>query len=443
MQRCSLSESKEEQPKFFVKNQQKYKSSFSYSIAILVAVLLFATLAGHQLVLAAPLPATVSEAQTQTKEEILKLKDTIDLKKEQIDSLQEQIEGYNHKITDTQGKAATLENDIALIENKIAKTALDIERTQKEIEAVALEMQSLDLQVQDKSERIAKQKEIIAEYVRTLARYDNRGALEVLLANDSFSEFFDQVKYLENVEGDVNQTTQELILLKADLEKERAEKEAKKVVLRDLQQRLDNTRDSLSDAKTAKQTLAEAAKESAESLRKSLQQLRNEQATIDADLSDIQSRLKQKLRENDRFASLPDNVILSWPVDPSRGITTYFHDPEYPFRYVFEHPGLDIRAYQGSPVHAASSGFVARAHDGGMGYSYVMIIHPGGLSTVYGHLSKILVVEDQFVERGQVIGNSGAMPGTPGAGKLTTGPHLHYEVRLNGIPVNPLDYMLR
>lgn len=412
-------------------------------LAISIAIIVVSSLVGRQLALAAPLPSTVAEAKTQTKEEILKLKDTIDRKKDQIDTLQKQIEGYNQKITETQGKAATLENDISLIENKIAKTLLDLDRTQKEIESVGLEMQSLDLQVQDKSERIKQQKEIISEYVRTLERYDNRGTLEVLLANDSFSAFFDQAKYLENIEGDVAKTTEELITLKASLEKERAEKEAKKAVLQELQQRLDMTRDTLSDARVAKETLVDAAKESAEALRASLQQLRNEQANVDADLSDIQAKLKNKLRENDRFANLPDNVILSWPVDPSRGITTYFHDPEYPFRYVFEHPGLDIRAYQATPVHAASSGFVARAHDGGMGYSYVMIVHPGGLSTVYGHLSKILVVEDQFVERGAIIGSSGATPGTPGAGKMTTGPHLHFEVRANGIPVNPLDYLLK
>ena len=72
---------------------------------------------------------------------------------------------------------------------------------------------------------------------------------------------------------------------------------------------------------------------------------------------------------------------LIWPV-PSHYITAYFHDPAYPFRYIFEHPAIDIRASQGTNIKAAASGYVARVRwDTSSRYGYVMLIHDNGLST--------------------------------------------------------------
>jgi murein DD-endopeptidase MepM/ murein hydrolase activator NlpD len=72
--------------------------------------------------------------------------------------------------------------------------------------------------------------------------------------------------------------------------------------------------------------------------------------------------------------------------------------------------------------------------------NYMMLIHPGNMATIYAHLTKFAVEPDTYVQRGQLIGYSGGMPGQPGAG-LSTGPHLHFEVRQNGIPVNPENFL--
>jgi murein DD-endopeptidase MepM/ murein hydrolase activator NlpD len=209
-----------------------------------------------------------------------------------------------------------------------------------------------------------------------------------------------------------------------------------------LNARLDEEKERIHEERAGKEALLTETRSSRETFQSLLTRLRNEEQAADSDLRALESRLRSRLEESDRSFRSGD-VVLSWPVDPSRGITTYFHDPDYPFRYVYEHPGLDIRAKQGTPVRAPAPGYVARVRDAGMGYNYIMLIHNGGFSTVYGHLLRMIVAEDSFVDRGDIIGYSGGMPGTPGAGRLTTGPHLHFEVRLNGVPADPLQYLFQ
>lgn len=100
------------------------------------------------------------------------------------------------------------------------------------------------------------------------------------------------------------------------------------------------------------------------------------------------------------------------------------------------HTGVDLEAAMGTPVHAAGDGIVVHA-DWESGYGRLIIIdHGNGVQTYYGHLSSYGVVPGQEVRRGDVIARSGA------SGRATS-PHLHYEVRLGGTPVNPYPYMMK
>jgi murein DD-endopeptidase MepM/ murein hydrolase activator NlpD len=99
------------------------------------------------------------------------------------------------------------------------------------------------------------------------------------------------------------------------------------------------------------------------------------------------------------------------------------------------HSGIDIAAAYGSPVRASADGEVAEANMNGGGYGREIVLdHGHDLQTVYGHLSAIAVVPGQRVMRGQVIGYEGQ------SGRAT-GPHLHYEVRVHHVPVNPYKYL--
>lgn len=384
--------------------------------------------------------AAPAAAPAAPNPEVERLNNEIKQKKTKIEDLKQQIEARQRDIQSKRGEAASLKNQIGILENRIAKTQLDLEQAETEIDATNLEIRGLDVSISERTREIEKNKAFVAEYLRTINRYDDRGYLEVLLLHDRFSEFFDALQSLEGVEHQLAERVLQLKDRKAELEAQKKTSEEKHASLQALREHLDETRERFEEEQSGKVALVTEVQRSEVDLRRSLTQLRSEQQAIDNDLVTLENSLRKKLADNTRFTAIKGSGSIAWPV-PKKGITTYFHDPDYPFRYIFEHPALDLRAGQGTPVRAAASGVVGRARDGGMGYSYVMILHPGGLSTVYGHVSKILVTEDQFVEAGDVIALSGAQPGTPGAGQLTTGPHLHFEVRLNGIPVNPLEYL--
>jgi murein DD-endopeptidase MepM/ murein hydrolase activator NlpD len=230
-------------------------------------------------------------------------------------------------------------------------------------------------------------------------------------------------------------------VLKNNLVEKENELDQKKKDLKDQKNQLVNTQESYQEEKLLKSTLLAETKSSEKRYQNLLAELKQEQEEVENETAILEKRMREKLAKQENALSKLGEVHLIWPVGPDRGLSATFHDPDYPFRYIFEHPGIDIRAYQGTEIKAAETGYVGTAKNAGMGYSYILLVHNEGASTVYGHVSRIDVAEGDYVTKGQVIGLSGGMPGTRGAGRLTTGPHLHFEVRYNGIPVNPLNYL--
>jgi murein DD-endopeptidase MepM/ murein hydrolase activator NlpD len=126
--------------------------------------------------------------------------------------------------------------------------------------------------------------------------------------------------------------------------------------------------------------------------------------------------------------------FFSLPI-PGAPVTSGFGPRVHPiFHTVRVHTGVDFGAGYGTPIRAAADGTVVEAGWLG-GYGNATVIdHGKGMATLYGHQSKILVSQGQSVKRAQVIGLVGATG-------FATGPHLHFEVRIDGTPVNPLPYL--
>jgi len=379
------------------------------------------------------------------KEEINQLNDAIATKKEKIKQLEESITAYKEKINQKRLEATSLSNQMAILDNRLVQIELDVEMTEEKLDTLTLEIEGLRLSIEEKEIVIGRQKRMLSELLRTLYYENNKKYIEVVAAYEKFSDFYNRVHYVKNIERDLGKSAKTIRLAKEELEDKKEQTEKRKKAYEDLQKELENKKQDLEEQTDYKQNLLVQTHASELQYNTLLGNLRSQYQQIENDITSIEQEVRRKLAEQDRFSGISDDeTVLSWPTQ-SRYITAYFYDKDYPYRYIFEHNAIDIRAAHGTPIKAAASGYVARAKHctNASCYAYVMIVHSGGMSTVYGHLSAINVVEDQFVTRGDIIGYSGATPGTVGAGPFTTGPHLHFEVRKNGIPVNPLNYLIK
>jgi murein DD-endopeptidase MepM/ murein hydrolase activator NlpD len=377
-----------------------------------------------------------------TKDDLVNMSDDVNSQKNKLKQLQNNIGLYSKKIDEARKKSVSLQNEISIIDDNIVKTGLEVEEISARIDGLNEDILNISKDIADTEKNINLQKDMIAYYLRELQRLGDKSPLQVILLNKSFSDFFNEIQYMEDIQNNLNKSIADLKKTQADLAAKQEDLKNKKEENLKLKDDLENKKVRLESQKVAKTVIIGQAFASENKFQALLLDAKKESDNLDADIKRMEGEIRAKLQKNDLFP-YGQSVVFTWPVKKN-AITAYFHDPDYPFRYVYEHPGIDIKAGQGTPVQAPAPGYVLKLRKSTtwQTYSYVVLVHAGGFSTVYIHLSNIYVKPDTYVSRGQVIGLSGGTPRTVGAGLFTTGPHLHFETRLNGIPVNPLDYLV-
>lgn len=402
-----------------------------------------------------PKTIIVAESSKYYEEQINKLKDETAARNTLIEEAKKKQLEYKSIVEEKKTEALTLKSQKEEITAKILEAKFDIIETENVIERTKIEIKTLDLEILQNQLDIEDSKEKISDIIKIMYKNDSKNILEAFLLYNSLSEFLDQIKYTEYVQNGLAGLLDDYESQKVGL---KTRKEALKLKTEELESQkiaLENKKDDLMADQSRLSLLIEETQNQEVKFSAMMKNAIAEQNAMKAEIAEIASELQSvnskfktaKQREEMEAKLLEmggkiSNNSLSWPV-PFNVITTYFYDPDYPYRKVIgEHAAVDVRAKQGTIIRAPAAGYVAKVKDGGKkGYSYIMLMHTNNVATVYGHVSSFAVKEDQYVSEGQIIGYSGGAPGTKGAGPFTTGAHLHFEVRVGGTPVNPLEYL--
>ncbi len=362
-------------------------------------------------------------------------------KKEALKDIDERMLEFQQKVQEKRQTAQTLAGQIELINDNIEALALSLEKTQAQIDETDAEVVSVEYDIARKEETIEANKDLLGQYIRQLQELETQSTVAIFLKYTSLSDAITESNAVSQLQDRTHQTI-------VTIQQERQELLAKK-------QELDDFKETLAALKTRQQQQQSTLRIQNESKQEVLRLTNAEEAQYQAQLEQLQqdakaaeaaiAALDKKIR-TELAARGEGNLgtvgTFDWPIDPIYGISCPFHCGGYPYEYLIgPHSGTDIPSSVGTPIKAPADGYVGRTHDsGGPGYSYILLVHGDNFSTVYGHVSGFAVSEGKFVKRGDTIGYTGGAPGSRGAG-LSSGPHLHFEVRKNNVPVNAQQYL--
>ena len=325
--------------------------------------------------------------------------------RDQQANLQSQLEASNAQVEIIQSDVSELVNEVAQLNEQI---------TSQQLEVQLLQTQKKELQTK------------IEETENDLYKAGNTTYLDLLLQSSSLSEFISNYYMISKiVESDQ--------LLLTQIEEEKKQLELSKLELKKQKKQLSETTEESENKAVALENMIVIKNNY-------ISQLSAEEAKYANDIITMQTEIKKVEAEILTAATLNigyDYVggEMAWPVPGHTIITSNFGMRTHPITGVYKlHTGVDISASIGDTFIAANDGVVAKAEYNTAYGKMVLINHGGGVSTLYAHGSQIMVQVGQEVKRGDEVLKVGSTG-------YSTGPHAHFEVRINGQYVDPMPYI--
>lgn len=366
-------------------------------------------------------------------------KEQLDDAKQKEKEMEQRLQNVKSQINSLKSNMSSLESYIKQLDEEMESLSKEIEGLNLDIENKNLEIDATNLELEDARETEKHQYESMKLRIQFMYEHNDESYLDMIFSSKSLADVLNKAEYVQKISDYDRKMLEEYVATKERVAENLALLEKEEQELQDLKLEVQNSLDAVQlmvDAKNEEMKELEASKASYEKQQKEYQASIEE---LDALVEKLTAQYNAEQLAKANAVATQENLyakkLLIWPCPSSYRITSNFNparmDPV--LGYVREHKGTDIGAPTGTPVVAAASGLVTAA-----GYSvsmgnYVIIAHGDGITTRYYHNSRLAVSAGQAVKAGQVISYVGSTG-------WSTGPHLHFEVRINEVAVNAMQF---
>lgn len=364
----------------------------------------------------------LDEILEQEKEESSKL-DDLQLEK---NDLENEIEESNAQIQFIESELTATVAEIAAINQQIVDKQMEIETLEAQEVDLLLYIAKAEEELEKSNKRYNSQKEILEKRLVAMYEMGETSYLDVLLNSTSITDFLSNCYLIEEITKADTELLETVEAEKKYNQKLKEALETKKLVLAASRETREKHAISLANMSSIKNSRLKQLSAEEFALHKMIEEYQNQIAEIETEI-----RLLALANIGEEYVG----GVMAWPVPGYTRITSQFGMRTHPITGVYKlHTGVDIGAPRGSQFIAANDGIVTYAGYNAAYGNMVIIDHGGGITTLYAHGDKILVNLGDSLYQGNPVLEVGSTG-------YSTGPHAHFEVRINGQYVEPLDYI--
>lgn len=376
----------------------------------------------------------------------------LDQKKKELNDIKDGIQGKKEAISQVESEQEKIKEQISQIDDNLRQNQQKLAETQKSLKNTQKEIEKIKKELEQAIEKINEQDDLMSSRLRALYMNGPSSYLEIIFESENLNDFIERIETLEKiVEYDID-VLEQMQQYKEVVDNKKVELEKKEDSILKDKQKIEIQREKIKKDKQEKDQLMRELDSQKKEHEKALDELENNSKQLEGTIKKLQQQLleqqrrleqqrqKEKQGQQNRQTGQTNRGKYTggkfgWPVSGYYNITSPYRMRRHPITGVYKmHTGIDIGCPYGASIVAAEAGTVIIAEWFGAYGNTVVIDHGGGVSTLYAHNSSFSVSAGQTVGKGQKIASAGSTG-------YSTGPHCHFEVRVNGEHTNPLSYL--